>query len=288
MNSAVEQSNLDLTDNSYAWLQRRGVQAFLVLLFTFITHLPTYYGDFSTDDYLIWANSHGSASLFAKGFELANPDDTLIENLHHTFHFFHPDADTTEFYKAYGNLPWWSESDAAMTPFRPLAALTHHLDFTFFADNLALYRAHNLFSLFLFAWLALQLYRKLSPSSSVALIATLLLIADFSLTRNASWIAARNSYMACALGIACLYCFVTAIEAKRGSLYVGSLALFLVGLLTAEATVMGQRIRALAERNPDSPVKIMNDITWGYFMRTIFSVFHFYHPLLKLICFNLL
>lgn len=210
---------------------------FIVLLAALLTHLPTSFGSFSTDDYLIRANTVGDAALYSHGFAKADPDKPLWRSLLDGFHFYTPDAGTLAAYREYGNLPWWTADRATMNPFRPVAAFTHWLDFQIAPDSFSFQSFHTLLYVLLFAFCGYRLFWRISPVPSVAVLAGLMLIVDFSHTLNFSWIAARNVFMAGALGCAALERFL--VWRQSGSLraLAVSLLLFATGLLTAEASI---------------------------------------------------
>lgn len=238
----------------------------LILLTTLLTHLPSGFGSFVADDYMQWAMLKGSPVLQSLGFEKAAPDKPLAQALLDGFHFFSYRSTTLDTYRHYGNVPWWSGENISMVPFRPLAALTHWIDYTLFGDVLWLHQLHSLLYFLLLAPLLYALFRHFATRADsgsvrhpqallvVAALATLMTIVDFSLTRSFLWVVARNSYLACAIGVASLLCFIRWRE-QQGSLWLaGSMLLFAAALLTAEAALavagyMGAYVLCL-ERKP--------------------------------------
>lgn len=210
---------------------------FIVLLVAFATHLPTSFGRFSTDDYLIQAMTVGDADLLQRGFTKADPDKPLWRSLLDGFHFYSPAAGTLENYRHYGNLPWWTADEATMNPLRPLAAVTHWLDYRLFPRAFGWHAFHSLIYVLLFAWSGYRLFWRLSPGPSVAVLASLMLVVDFSHVLNFNWIAARNVFMAGALGCAVLERFLAWRESGSGAALGMSLLLFGLALLTAEASI---------------------------------------------------
>ena len=206
----------------------------LLLIITLITHLPTHFSSFVADDFMQWAMLEGSEELQQLGFTKANPEKPHYEKLLDSFHFFNPESATNAAYRNYGNLPWWSAAEASMVPFRPIAAASHWLDYHLFNGNLAYHRAHSLVYFLLLAVVAFALFKRFA-SREVALVATLFLIVDFSLTKSFNWVIARNSYMALAFGIVSILWFINWRERKGWGALIVSLFMLLVTLLTAEA-----------------------------------------------------
>ncbi len=226
----------------------------VILLVTLATHFPSGFGSFIADDHMQWAMLKGSPILQDLGFEKAATDKPLLQAVQDGFHFFSDrkgageTTSTLDTYRQYGNVPWWSGEHISMVPFRPLAALTHWVDYTLFGDTLWLHQCHSLLYFLLLAALLHTLYRKfaghadsdVSPASHamiIASLATLLMLVDFSLTRSFTWVVARNSFMACALGIASLLGFVRWREQGNLGWLLLSMLLFAIALLTAEAAL---------------------------------------------------
>lgn len=221
------------------WLRRADVHLsyrsglLIVLLVALLTRIPTPFSQFSTDDYLIRAMVAGDAELYSHGFAKADPDKPFWQRLGDGFHFYHPDAGTLNFYQHYGNLSWWSSDDAKMVPWRPLSAFTHWIDFQIAPDNFAFQALHSLLYVLLMALCCYRLFWRLRPSPGLVVLASLLLIVDFSHLLNFSWIAARNVFIAMALGCLALERFLAWREGSRSALYVSLLA-FIAGLFSAE------------------------------------------------------
>lgn len=209
----------------------------LVLAITILTHLPTGFSSFVADDYMQWAMIKGSPELQNLGFAKADPEKPFASKMMDAFHFFNPTQGTNQAYQDYGNLPWWSNADASMVPFRPIAAITHWVDYTWFGDNLVLHRLHSLVYFVMLAAIAFAFYKRNSSENAIALLATLFLIVDFSLTKSFNWVIARNSYMACAIGIISILAFVNWRTLGRSRDLVFSLVSLAAALLTAEAAI---------------------------------------------------
>lgn len=270
-NANTQASRGPLGVRVYNWLTHRTHALAIILLVTVITHLPSGFGSFIADDHMQWAMLKGSPILQDLGFGKAATDKSVGQGLLDGFHFFSDQQSpgesqsTLDTYRNYGNMPWWSGENISMVPFRPLAALTHWVDYSLFGDTLWLHQCHSLLYLLILAVLVNALYRQLAghaasdmPSSQqamlVATLATLLMMVDFSMTRSFTWVVARNSYLACAIGVASLLCFIRWREQARAGWLLLSMALFGAALLTAEAALsvaayMGAYVLCL-ERQP--------------------------------------
>lgn len=209
----------------------------IVLLVALLTHLPFSGGVLATDDYMIRAMISGDSALFEAGFTKADPDKGFWQGLNDAFHFYSPDEGTVQQYREYGNLAWWSSDDARMNPWRPLSALTHWVDFQIAPASYNFQLMHSLVYVLLFAYCAYGLFWRLSDRSSIAVLAAILLMVDFSHLVNFNWVAARNVFIVGALGCASLHRFLIWREAKTTASLLISLSLFVLTLLSAESSI---------------------------------------------------
>ncbi len=209
----------------------------LSFVLVLLAHLPSPRFDLHYDDYLLWAQLKGNQSLAEKGFTLAAPAIPLAEKIFNAFHFYSAKDGTVAAYRDYGNLPWWSSETALMNPLRPVAAFTHWLDFAVLDASPLLLGASNLLALLVLWAGACLLFLQLSRSVPLASLAALMLAVDFSVTANLHWLAARNSYLATGIGLFALLCFIRSREQDSGRWLGGAIVLYLLGLLTAEASI---------------------------------------------------
>jgi hypothetical protein len=81
-----------------------------------------------------------------------------------------------------GVLPWWTAPDLSIAPFRPIAELTHWLDYRLWPDSAPLMHAHSLLWAALCVIVAVVLYRRvLGPAlPAVAGLAACLFAIDSS------------------------------------------------------------------------------------------------------------
>jgi hypothetical protein len=94
-----------------------------------------------------------------------------------------------------GVFPWWTDPTVRLSFFRPLAGLTHFLDWRWFAGRAGLMHLHSL------AWYGALLgavaltYRRFAPPST-ALLALLFYAVDDAHAPTVGWIANRNAVIA--------------------------------------------------------------------------------------------
>lgn len=215
---------------------RSRIAAFLLFIAVVLaTHLPTAPLTFSADDYLLRAMLLGDAALADIGFTNADPDRSVAARISDTFHFFSTPSGSLETQRYYGNLPWWSVTEGLMRPFRPLAAITHWIDYQLWPNDRVLMQVQSLLYFVLFAIAGLVLYQRLTSDWAVVVLAAAFLVFDVSMALNFSWLAARNTYLSAALGMLSIRCYMQWRDEARWRYWWGAAMGFLAALLTAEA-----------------------------------------------------
>jgi hypothetical protein len=147
------------------------------------------------------------------------------------------DARNTELLMRDGILSWWTDPNAQLSFFRPVASFTHYLDQLLWPDNGWLMHLHSmLWGLMVFLGV-LALYRRLIPLRWVAMLALYLYVLDDARAWFGSWVAARNAVTATAFSVwALVYYHRQHTEGFRAGAWLGPLFLVL-GLLSGEGAV---------------------------------------------------
>lgn len=156
------------------------------------------------------------------------PDPLLM------FSFGDGDSVKIQALKDAGWLPWWTPHGFKMSFFRPLAAVTHWLDFTFWPDSTVLMHAHSLMWLGFFVSMACCLYRRLMGINFPAGLAGLLFAVDDAHGVPAGWLANRNALIASFFGFLTIFCHDRWRKQGRRADLFGACLFFLAGLLAGE------------------------------------------------------
>jgi hypothetical protein len=141
---------------------------------------------------------------------------------------------------AAGHHPWWADPSVKMTFFRPLAALTHHLDYLLWPHNFPLQHLHSLLWYGLAVFLVATIFQRLHGKGSIAaVVASLVFAVAPPHTLAVGWLAGRNTIMA--LVLACLlFLFHLQWRKKRGFFWLSiALVTLCVGFCTSEAILGG-------------------------------------------------
>jgi hypothetical protein len=116
------------------------------------------------------------------------------------------DPMATYYLKDRGILPWITVPNLHVSFFRPLAALTLHVDYRFWPERPALMFAHSLAWLSLLLGASIWLYQRVIRPEWAAGLAALLTAFDDAQGAAIGWLAARHTLVASALGVVSIVC----------------------------------------------------------------------------------
>lgn len=143
--------------------------------------LPSLWAGFAQDDYFF-------LSIFEGGLE------GLETSKWNTFTFSEGDPARNRLRMEYGILPWWAVETWKVDLWRPIASLTHWIDYRLFGRSAWPMHAHNLALYGLLCGLTAALYRRLMPGATAAL-AALLFAVDAGHGIPAGWLSNRNALL---------------------------------------------------------------------------------------------
>jgi hypothetical protein len=118
---------------------------------------------------------------------------------------FNRDPQCVVLMKNYGMLPWWTPDDLKCALCRPVAALTHWLDYRFFPNSPVLMHAHNIAWFAAVVFLITIVYRKLMGTGWAAGLAALLFLLDSNTYSPVAFVANRGYLLALFFSLLCLY-----------------------------------------------------------------------------------
>jgi len=107
--------------------------------------------------------------------------------------------------KNYGTLPWWTPADLRVCLCRPVAALTHWVDYRLFPDSPALMHAENIAWYAGVVFLLAIVYRRFMGVAWAAGLAALLFLLDGNTYFPVAFVANRGFILALFFGLLCLY-----------------------------------------------------------------------------------
>jgi hypothetical protein len=122
------------------------------------------------------------------------------------FGFLKADPQITAGLMAEGKLPWWTLPELRVNFFRPLASLSHGLDYALWPDSAASMHAHSLVWFAACVAVAARLYRRFIDQPLIAGMAAVLFAYDDAHAIPVLWLANRNVLIAFFFGGMALLC----------------------------------------------------------------------------------
>lgn len=177
-------------------------------------------------------------SLPALSFGLMS-DDHILALQHELgfgpFQLFHADPAQIEAFRVRGAFAWWASPRLAIHFFRPLASLTHSLDFALIPHAPWLMALQNVLIYGLSCLLAARIYQRVLPSGRVAALAGLLFAIDEAHAVSVGWISGRNTLLSLLFALCALHFRLRAEEEWRARFTLFSSLPVALALLSAEA-----------------------------------------------------
>ena len=175
------------------WLNHERARYFLLLL-GIILVLPSLAAGFFADDFNHYAliNSH---------INIIQPDNISLFQL---FTFVDQTVGRSEQLMSQSLVPWWINAEFSMVFFRPLAELSHAIDYRLLADHVWLMHLHSLLWYLALLLMLSKVYRQLFNENDSthnhaqygAMLALLFFVLDSTHGFTLAWLANRNAIMA--------------------------------------------------------------------------------------------
>jgi hypothetical protein len=162
------------------------IAAALAILFT----LPSLKAGWLVDDYhhkLLMSDYEGVIKF------LESPLDM--------FNFLDGDPEHARPRIDYGILPWWTYDKVKGAFLRPLASITHWLDYILWPDGPLLMHAHSVVLYGVLAMAVAFLYRRFATVGWIASLAAILYVVDDARGTTVGWLANRNAILAALFGV---------------------------------------------------------------------------------------
>lgn len=186
----------------------------VVALLAFALSLPALRLGLQADDHILaWQVEHGEPP-----WSLLHAGDSMLRQGRDT-----------------GAIAWWASPNLSVDFFRPIASLTHYVDFRVWPGAPWLMLLINALIYSACAYTATFLYRVLAPNAAAASIAALMFAVDEAHAQSVGWISGRNTILALLGSLVALLWQARAHQQQRRSLNLASALSVLFALLSAEA-----------------------------------------------------
>lgn len=139
-----------------------------------------------------------------------------------------------------GLLPWFTEVDFHFKLSRPLAEISHAVDFWSWPNSPLLMHLHHLIWLSAFYFSVVLLYRRLFTENALLFsIALAWVVLDGNMSQTIVWLAARNTIMAATFSVISLYFYVVADQDRKMSYLVLSIVSYALAIFSSEFALGG-------------------------------------------------
>lgn len=199
----------------------------VIAIFASLLALPSVFGGFAADDHFLRMVSLGFPGM----------EELAGRHALDTFVFADGTLERNDLFRERGLLPWWSTPEARLAFWRPVASITHYVDFKFLGDNAWLMHVQNLFWYAILTLVLCALYRRIIGAGWIAVFATLLYAIDDAHGMPIGWISNRNALLCMIFGVTTLIMHDKWRRSGQWWALPIGLVSFLLGLLSGEATL---------------------------------------------------
>lgn len=184
----------------------------------------TIFADMMADDYYI-------ASRLQADSILPTINDASLFN---AFTVSDGQADTNNYLVQHGLMPWWTSPEFRFQMLRPLAEISHWIDFRLWPRSIEAMHLHHILWVFLFLFVAYKFLLRFSDKPEIGMLAFVFYSISANHSQTFAWLASRNTLMAASFGIAALLFHVKSRETGSIGFRVTALLSFAVALLASE------------------------------------------------------
>lgn len=181
----------------------------------------------------LFADDFSHAVLINYPGLLQQPDNL---SFFHLFTFITDDAERRMQLQGISAIPWWTNDHFSLVFWRPLAELTHYLDYAMIKQPLLMH-AHSLIWYAMLLMLVAKTYQIFCSSRLVALLAFLLFVVDATHGFTVAWLANRNALMAAVFSLLALISHHQFRETSHYVFLLLSVMAILCSFLSAEAGI---------------------------------------------------
>jgi len=198
-----------------------------LIAFFLLCALPILFAPFQSDDFF-------HLLLLSEMMPLPMQEDASLWGL---FSLVQQGSDYQQAMMRHGVLPWYTGSDFHFTFWRPLAEISHWLDFQLFPFNAVWAHSHNLLWFIALALLLYRLCQQLALPKATALLAFAVFLLQSHHAPTIEWIANRNALMAAFFALLSFSCYLHFHDTQRKSFLACSLLCWVLAIASGEAAL---------------------------------------------------
>ena len=162
-----------------------------IVLLGVILVLPGLFAGFFADDF--------SHAVLIQQPDIIKQSDKL--SLFHLFSFVDTDLERRQQLLSASLIPWWTSGQFSLLFWRPVAELTHYIDYQWLRGHAWLMHAHSIGWYALLLMLLGRFYQRFCSSQQVAGLALLIFALDATHGFTVAWLANRNAILAAVFSV---------------------------------------------------------------------------------------
>lgn len=162
----------------------------------------TLFADMMADDYYL-------ATRLQPDSILPNISDASIWN---TFSVSDGKPETNQYLVQHGLMTWWTSPEFRFQMLRPIAEVSHWVDFKLWPQSLEIMHIHQMLWVALFFFVSYKFLMKFSIRPEIGVLAFVIFSLSANHSQTIAWLASRNTLIAGAFGIAAILLHVASRE----------------------------------------------------------------------------
>ncbi|NRB37875.1 MAG: hypothetical protein HRU20_05315 [Pseudomonadales bacterium] len=195
-----------------------------VLMLMLVLLSPALFTGLMGDDLFHYALLNGAANF-------PQPEDI---SLFHLFSFINDDPIRRAQLQDMSIMSWWISPTFSWNFWRPLAELTHYVDYVWLTEHVWLMHLHSIFYFIIIVLLVYQLCLLIFDNQRLALLITALYALSATHGMTVAWLCNRNALLALLFSLSSLIFFIKSQQHRKNTYYFLSLAFLIPALLSGE------------------------------------------------------
>ncbi len=193
-----------------------------ILLIGFLLLVPSLFSGLFTDDWIHFAVFNGYPELGGGWPSLFGAFSFISQAPEHSAALIN-----------YGQLAWWMDESYSWVFFRPIAEISHYVDYVLLGSIPFVMHLQNLLLYLAVSWLLYICVREIYPEDLSKLVLLIFVFSNIQVL-TVSWLANRSALLAAVFSLISFYFFIQSFKQQSMKSYGFSIIAFLFALLSGE------------------------------------------------------
>lgn len=198
----------------------------LIAVFLLLT-VPMLFAPFFTDDFF-------HLLMLSDKPPIPHPDDGSLWGL---FSFIDNSPEARQYLMQQGVLPWWTGENFYFKFWRPVAEITHRVDYTLAPGVAAFAHAHSSLWFIALCLVVYKIYGRLAVNGHLAFLALIIFMLDSSHAPTIEWVANRNALIGACFAALSFYCHILSRDRNAPGFYLFAVLWLVLALLSGESAI---------------------------------------------------